>query len=370
MEQCKPIVDKRHRLKRKITDCPPWTVYGGRGQRPEVNMLSAYEFARHYRIQHAKRPYNLKEDLQAECHAELTDRGKQKVGSGVTTLDPGRDYVILESGGDSWLPLGHGSQVAPYRHDWVVVTRARPHVPVIFGAQSSRTTEEQAMRILVLFFPWVNDVADASPEVPFINDLLTPGMKDWTEVLLSHASRVGFPTLEVKHLVMNFVFTYCLPRETRFNDLEDNSDNESMADDLILDYHLDDNDLLEATRTHVRGSGAVKDAALEDSLAHAANREAADNTAPTKLYDMTMQMFELTGAIWSRPDDVGNQAAKERYQDTMQQAASCELNHDLARQAAKASRDSAKEDENIGLIAEAGAKMEAGKVARAWAGLF
>ena len=70
------------------------------------------------------------------------------------------------------------------------------------------------MRILVLFFPWVNDVADATKEVPFINDLCPgPSERSWKDVLITHASQVGFATEEVKRYTMNFIFTYCLPRQ-------------------------------------------------------------------------------------------------------------------------------------------------------------
>ncbi len=38
-------VDARRNCHRKATDCPFWTIYGGRGKRKEVQALSAYEFA-------------------------------------------------------------------------------------------------------------------------------------------------------------------------------------------------------------------------------------------------------------------------------------------------------------------------------------
>ena len=101
----------------------------------------------------------------------LTDEGREKVHKKRATLFAEKDYVIREAGGEGWFPLGHGKLAKPYRHDGIIAARHRPYIPVIYGAQSSKTEEEQAMRILVLFFPWVNDVADATKEVPFINDL-------------------------------------------------------------------------------------------------------------------------------------------------------------------------------------------------------
>ena len=218
------------------------------------------------------------------------------------------------------------------------------------------------MRILVLFFPWVNDVNDASPDVPFINNLWQPAMKDWTEALFSHARTVGFPTEEVRHLVMNFVFTHCLPRETRLvNGLEENSDNEDIVDELI-DLNLEGDELLEATRTHVRGSGHA-DLGREDAFI-AADHDVPGEQEPaaqTRLYDMTMQMFRLSSAIWLAEDQVDNEAAHQRCQEMQENSASRPVDHDLALCAAKASADSAKSEGSAGLIGEIGARVDAGK---------
>ena len=273
-EPCKPTVDKRNPVLRKLTECPPWTVYGGRGLDPDLHRLSAYEFAMHFHIKQAKFPYSLAKQLEQPenyFHAKLTDQGIEQVTQNFKNLKPGRDYIIKEEGGDGWWPLGQGQRAQSYRHDWIIKLRRRPNIPVIYGAQSSRTTEEQAMRILILYFPWVNDVKDASPDVPFINHFWQPGThQDWSQALLDHASKHCFPTAAAKRYVMNFVFTYCLPRQVRLVDgLEENSDNEDIVDELA-DFHLDENDLLEATRTHVRGSGIVGNlgnpAEAEDTL--------------------------------------------------------------------------------------------------------
>ena len=242
-EPTRKIVDKRNPMHKQLADCPPWTVYGGRGQRPEIHMLSAYEFAKHYHIKPARHPYSEEVQLrQAEddsidqkyYHAVLTDIGIAKCNRNKekstkkerAKLVPGTDYRICEEGGADWLPLGKGNSVAMYRHDWIIAQRRRPYVPVLYGAQGAKSEEEQAMRILVAFFPWVNHAEDATPQAPFINDLWQPGMQTWRDALLSHASCVGFPTVEVKRMVMSYGFTYCLPREMRLKDgLQENSDN-------------------------------------------------------------------------------------------------------------------------------------------------
>ena len=354
-EPCKPVVDRRNPARPKIVECPPWTAYGGRGRRAEVHMLSAYEFTRHYHIKQARHPFSgHMMDASDKFEALLTEEGVSKAEK---DREAGKHYAIREEGGDGWFPLGTGARVQPYRHDWFIAARARPHVPVIFGAQGSRTTEEQAMRILILYFAWVNDVADASPEVPFINDLRPSAAQSWQDTLLSHAAIVGFHTEELKRLVLHFVFTHCLPRRTRLLDgLEENSDNEELADDLV-DFKLEEEDLLRATLTHVRGSGCEDPAEVEeDALGEGGS---SDPAAPTRLYDMTMEMFQLSGKIWQE-DDAGNEAARRHYEETLARAETCVLDDEAALQAARRSRGGANDDQGgTGLIGEIGAEVKA-----------
>ena len=244
----------------------------------------------------------------------------------------GQDYVIREEGGEGWFPLGQGKLMKPYRHDWVINTRQRPNIPVVYGAQSSKTEEEQAMRILVLFFPWVNEVADATQEVPFINDLCPSSSTDWKDVLIAHASKVGFATEEVKRYTMNFIFTYCLPRQIRLTDgLHENSDNEDLKDEVV-DMALDEEDLLEATLTHVRGSGRAAEKA--DCTQSDADEEA---DGRTKLFDMTMAIFGLSGAIWQEGQAGDTSEAQERLARLRADVGAAGIDHDLAVQSAKAS---------------------------------
>lgn len=199
-------------------------------------------------------------------HAILTERGINKVMEAKhPTLRPGADYQIREDGGTEWLCLGHGEHVDPaYRHDWVAVPRQRPHVPVLYGAQGSKSEEEQAMKLLVLFFPWVNDIKDASPAVPYIGNFRTQHTTTWRQALRARTFRNGFPTDEVKRFVLNFCIVYFLPRELQLQDeLQPNSDNEDIVDDL--DLALDDEDLNLATVTHVRGAGKVQAARISST---------------------------------------------------------------------------------------------------------
>ena len=272
----------------------------------------------------------------------------------------GEDYKVKEAGGLGWLPMGCGKLVQKYRHDWILSVRDRPHVPVIFGAGSSKTDEDQAMRILALFFPWVNDVQDASERVPFINDLWNNSMTSWKEALLHHAARAGFATQELKQLVMSFVFTYCLPRQACLADgLEENSDNEGVVDELV-DLALDEKELLEATLTHVRGSGREDSEDEGCTQSDACDEETAETT---RLYDSTMDMFRLSGNIWLQGNGRGPVEAKERVDALRRDAGGAGIDHDRALKAAQQSRNNGPKEGagKSGLLGTKPPQIEAGR---------
>ncbi|CAE7250581.1 pfh1, partial [Symbiodinium natans] len=220
--------------KKKCAECPPWTLYGERGRDPRVHELCAFEFARHYHYKLASQPFSVAREVQEpeKYHVFLTQAGKAKlrIGVAITKLLAGLDYQIKERGGVDWLPLGHGERAQPYRHDWIVELRKRPHVPVIYGAQGCRTEEEQAQKVMLLFCPWTTNAADATDAVPFISDL-RGGADSWRDALKLWFARRGFATETLRHYILNFCFVYCLPRELQSNgELAANSDNEGIED--------------------------------------------------------------------------------------------------------------------------------------------
>ena len=221
--------------------CPFWTLYGSRGRNPRVHELSAYEFAMHFEFKKATHPWTIndKEQHHPPRHeARLTDTGKEKVRwhRFKAKLLPGVDYHIREPGaGEEWIPFGACELAQPFKHDWVMMPRKRPHVPVLFGAQGSKqTAEDQAMKLLLLFRPWVNDRRDASDDlVAFVGDLFAreAGATDWLQAARLWLGRRGFPTESVKRHAAQFCFVHCLPRELQPGaELEANSDNEDLED--------------------------------------------------------------------------------------------------------------------------------------------
>ena len=268
-------------------------------------MLSAYEFARRYHMVLARHPLTFETCQQHQqnpelYHASLTAQGMQKVRVGNRNLVAGEDYRIRDDGGESWAPLGTGAHVKAYRHDWVITQRNRPYVPVLYGAQGSQTENEQAMKLLVLFFPWVNTREEASVLVPYIGSLRLPHMQDWREALRARVFRFGFPTEEVKRHVLSFCFVYCLPRHLGLQGgLAENSDNEGLEDTQVA---LTEEDLLQATATRA----------------------------------LTMDMFQRSEAIWLAPQRLANPdpETQEAY-ELMQEAPQVE-DHALAARAARA----------------------------------
>ncbi|CAL1131003.1 unnamed protein product [Cladocopium goreaui] len=300
--------DTREGNRPKLIACPPVTLYGGRGQQAEVWELSFYEFVRHYWLRLAYHPTtkashndNIQASGAACFHADLTEAGAQLLvtSKGRPALKPGEHYAIRETGGEDWLPLGGGEHAQPHRHDWIIVPRPRPYVPVLPGAQWAKSLDEQTMIVLLLFVPWTNDPTQATDTVPHISSLRRHYMKDWRHASRARLNLHGFPTDEVKRLVQNFCFVYCLPRDLApAEELMENSDNEVEDDEpLALSFE----DKLAIRSTHIRGgrSGEVDDASDADPFE--AN-EAADGATQQQ---RTKQMFEISKNIWLRAEGEG-----------------------------------------------------------------
>ena len=303
----------------------------------------------HYHMKHAMHPITAatheKHQQDADLyHAALTDNGVAKVTRGIKQLAPNADYQIREEGAAGWIPLGRGEHAQPYRHDWIVVPRKRPYVPVLYGAQGSHTEDEQAMRLLVLFFQWVNDVCDASDHAPFIGCLWATGTKDWREALRKRVLGKGFPTDEAKRNVLNFCFVYCLPRSLQIQGgLAANSDDEDIVDEAVV---FDEDDLLEATLTHVRGKGKTLN--NQDNVDNEEGDEETGGNA--KLYDLTMQMLHISDRLWAAADiGAGGDPAMQQVHQAMLDARGVR-DHALAKKAAKASSSKQKHSASSQLI--------------------
>ena len=289
--------------------------------------------------------------------AALTEEGAKKVASKgrSPTLIAGADYQIRDGHGEGWLCMGEGEHVNPgYRHDWIIVPRKRPHVPVPYGAPASKSEEEQAMKLLLLFFPWVNDIKDASAAVPFIGHFWTKETKTWRQALRKRTFTYGFPTDEVKGFVLNFCMVHFLTRDLHLQDgLYPNSEDEDMVDDM--DLVLDEEDLDLATLTHVRGAGKAQGSQEDEPIDEEENGAAEQERRQSSLYDLTKGMFHISSSIFLAPDRLQQRDAEaEANHQRMLQAGQVQ-DHALARKAAAASKkeEDALEDRVVSLLAKA-----------------
>ncbi|CAE7244158.1 pfh1 [Symbiodinium natans] len=345
-EQALLCTDTRSSSARKAIPKPAfWTIYAHRGRRPEVNPLSAYEFLRYYGVKVATRPHNLECQPRdtarpTEYHTYLTEAGSKRYEAGAfwQELQPGVDYRIREQGDDDWMPMSPMTDdptLEPFRHDWIIVPRPRPHVPVVFKATYGRSDEEHAKRLLVLFRPWSGTERDATEEAPYIGALKGPDTTTWREALMTWATRTGWATEEVKRYVLNYAFTFCLPRQLQINDLlGNNSDNEDLED---ITYHFEDDDLQQAKTTRVRGAEEENDDAEAPAPEQLQNATAA--TVAVQRCQLTKNMFHLSQKIWLSHAQENNPLSKmATTQRSLLQSSPGVADPDKLIQAAKDSR--------------------------------
>ena len=81
-------------------------------------------------------------------HARLTAQGEAKRRAGETLL-AGVDYNVGTSGGSDWLPFPDNADTAKFRHEWVMVRRARPVVPVFSAAPMPKVAVESVRVVKV-----------------------------------------------------------------------------------------------------------------------------------------------------------------------------------------------------------------------------
>ena len=129
------------------------------------------------------------------------------------------------------------------------------------------------------------------------------------------------------------------------DNLEENSDNEGLEDELLV---LDENDMLEAMLTHVKGKRAKPEeaVAIEDATAMDAEEDGAETGIP--LYEMTKAMLYVSSAIWLKgavEEEVQDPAARAHYEMMLQ--AGAVQDHDQVKQAARTSASKAKQEATL-----------------------
>ena len=221
--------------------------YGYRGSHPAVRCLSAFEFARLWTPQLAR--YRRSRGIGAqELHAELTNAGAAKVareGSSVR-LEPGRDYCVLEGGGADWLPFPDEPETRDLRHDWVMVRRRRPVVPVFSAAPMPKhrpgEEERNALITMAYFHPWTLLASCASEATPLAGALCGEAAS-WTAALQAWLRRGA--VCHAQHLYLQNFLNVTRARPIGRADASD--DSESLTDEELV---LPDELLEKALGTH------------------------------------------------------------------------------------------------------------------------
>ena len=148
----------------------------------------------------------------------------------------------------------------------------------------------------------------------------------------------------MKRFVLDFCFTYCLPREYELIDgLAENSDNEDIENDV--NFALDEEDVLEAVQTHIKGSQRARRGK------HDQDEELdADKAVGSKLHDMTKHMFRLSASIWLEPTKGAQR--EDAHVTIPMEGADAVVDHALAKKASQASRNQAaiENQQSLGLL--------------------
>ena len=131
-----------------------------------------------------------REDTLASTHCELTQLGATLVDATPDVdLEAGLHYQLRSEYGCTnkreWIAISEDA--GPLRHNFVLVRRQRPHVPIMHYAVPPKTPAwELNQRTLIFFRPWVTLEQDASTHVPLASALCVDD--DWTATWQAYAS--------------------------------------------------------------------------------------------------------------------------------------------------------------------------------------
>ena len=125
--------------------------------------------------------------------------------------------------------------------------------------------------------------------------------------------------------------------------MAEDSDNEDIEDDV--NFALDEEDVLEAVQTHIKGSQRARRGK------HDQDEELdADKAVGSKLHDMTKHMFRLSASIWLEPTKGAQR--EDAHVTILMEDADAVVDHALAKKASQASRNQAaiENQQSLGLL--------------------
>ena len=131
-------------------------LYRQRPKHADIWHLSPYELVMYWKPMMTFYPLTAADEHLQTHHVRLTEISSEKLAvEGANELTPGKDYVIKEEGGLSWLPFLDCARTQHFRHSWVLMRRMRPRTPAFFGSPVPRHQpgeHQRAAAIVMAYF--------------------------------------------------------------------------------------------------------------------------------------------------------------------------------------------------------------------------
>ncbi|CAJ1375402.1 unnamed protein product [Effrenium voratum] len=207
------------------------------------------EWVRYWRVELARyrAPAEGVAKGQTVLHADLTASGRAKSEG----LEAGVDYRVREGGGEDWVPFPDLPETERFRHQWVMVRRTRPVVPVFSGAPLPKvSSSERTCRLLMAYFhPWTLLEHCAAEGCPLASQL-RGSAASWATAFANWQRR-GASSVEQQRYAQNFLN---VTRSRPGGSAVDSDEVESFSDEEVT---LTQQELPVALETHVSGRAAA-----------------------------------------------------------------------------------------------------------------
>ena len=154
-------------------------MYGFRGSKYNVDLLSPFQMCMHWQCIEVKHPdYRCPETFKTVSHSQWTEAGKKfkkiqkESGKRMPEYIPGDHCVVIDKPDHIILP--NIPQLGNLPHVWMWCRRSRPYVPVWSYAKvpKSKLSPNENGRLLNVYMrPWTLNPADATADNVLLSDM-------------------------------------------------------------------------------------------------------------------------------------------------------------------------------------------------------
>ena len=154
-------------------------MYGFRGSKYNVDLLSPFQMCMHWQCIEAKHPdYRCPETFKTVSHSQWTEAGKKfkkiqkEPGTRMPEYIPGDHYVVIDKPDHIILP--NIPQLGNLPHVWMWCRRSRPYVPVWSYAKvpKSKLSPNENGRLLNVYMrPWTLNPATATADNVLLSEM-------------------------------------------------------------------------------------------------------------------------------------------------------------------------------------------------------